>query len=229
MEPESRSYPLYAVRAPLTRWLRVEAESEHDRRGRYRVLDVGAGDAPYRGFFAPFADEYVTVDANDSRADLSGRAEELPIDDGAFDVVLCNQVLEHADDPRQVARELRRVVAPGGIVLASTHGVAPYHPNPHDLWRWTHAGLARLFDEAGEWASVTVTAGSGTASCMMMLLALYVDLAAKRVRVRPVARPLVVALNALGETLDARAADLREPRPGALIANYHVRAEAPRA
>jgi SAM-dependent methyltransferase len=162
-------------------------------------------------------------------ADVTGRAEELPVEDGRFDVVLCNQVLEHADDPRQVARELRRVVAPGGVVLASTHGVAPYHPNPHDLWRWTHAGLERLFVTAGGWASVTVTPGSGTASCMTMLLALYVDLAAKRVGVRAAGRPFVVALNALGEALDRRSPGLREPRPGALIANYHVRAEAPTA
>ena len=228
MRPESRSYPLYAVRAPLARWLEEQARSEHERRGRrYSVLDVGSGARPYERRFAPYAASYVSVDAVAAGADLVGRAEELPVEDAAFDVVLCNQVLEHCDDPRRVAGELRRVVAPGGVVLASTHGVAPYHPNPNDLWRWTHAGLGKLFGEVGEWASISVTAGSGTASCMTMLLALYVDLAAKRVRARALARPVVAALNALGETIDARSPALSEPRPGSLIANYHVRAEAP--
>ena len=228
MRPDSRSYPLYAVRAPLAWWLEEQARAEHERRGRYRVLDVGSGAKPYERFFVPYADAYVGVDAAPGRADLVGRAEELPVDDASFDVVLCNQLLEHCDDPPRVARELRRVVVPGGVVLASTHGVAPYHPNPNDLWRWTHAGLERLFAAAGDWASVTVRPGSGTASCLTMLLAVYVDLAAKRVRARAAARPFVVALNAFGEALDAGSATLREPLPGSLIANYHVRAEATR-
>lgn len=227
MQPESRAYPLYAVRAPLARWLRERARDEHARRGRYRVLDVGAGDKPYEPFFAAYADEYVTVDAANPAADVQAVAEQLPIEDGRFDVVLCNQVLEHADDPQRVVTELRRVVAPGGVVLASTHGVAPYHPNPNDLWRWTHAGLERLFTAGGEWASVSVTPGSGTASCVTMLLALYLDLGAKRFGVRGLARPLVAGLNMIGEAVDARSADLRAPRAGALAANYHVRAEAP--
>jgi SAM-dependent methyltransferase len=224
---ESRSYPLYAVRAPLARWLEEQARHEHERRGRYRVLDVGSGAKPYERHFAPYADAYVGVDAAAS-ADLVGRAEELPVEDASFDVVLCNQVLEHCDDPMRVAAELRRVVAPGGVVLASTHGVAPYHPNPDDLWRWPHAGLERLFLASGEWASVTVRPGSGTASCMTMLLAVYVDLAAKRTGTRALVRPVVAGLNALGEALDARSPALREPRPGSLIANYHVRAEVAR-
>ena len=227
MRLESRTYPLYAVRAPLSRWLEHEAAHEHERRGRYRVLDVGSGAKPYERHFAGYTRAYVGVDAASDAADLVGRAEELPVADGSFDVVLCNQVLEHCDDPALVARELRRVVAPGGVVLASTHGVAPYHPNPNDLWRWTHAGLERLFAAAGDWASVTVRPGSGTASCLTMLLAVYVDLAAKRARVRTLARPLVIGLNAFGETLDARSPALTEPRPGSLAANYHVRAEAP--
>ena len=79
----------------------------------------------------------------------------------SFDVVLCTQVLEHCDDPAQAVRELRRVTAPGGRVLASTHGVQVYHPSPEDYWRWTHAGLRRLFTEHASWESVEVRAGGG--------------------------------------------------------------------
>jgi hypothetical protein len=39
--------------------------------------------------------------------------------------------------------------------------------------------------------------------------------------------PLVAALNALGEAVDARVASLREPIPGSLSANFHVVAEVP--
>lgn len=216
------------MREPLSRWLRVEAARAAADLGRYRLLDVGCGPKPYRPFF-PDAAEYVGVDVEGSPgADLAGVIEALPAPDGSFDVVLCTQVLEHCADPAQAVRELRRVTAPGGRVLASTHGVMVYHPAPEDLWRWTHTGLGRLFRENGDWASVTVQPGSGTGACLAMLLGTYIDLLVKRARLRAVGRPLVAALNLAGGALDRRVAMLREPIPGTLAANYHVVAEVPR-
>jgi SAM-dependent methyltransferase len=224
----SRSYPTYAVRAPLAAWLRAEASRAAADLGRYRVLDVGSGIKPYYPFFEPYADEYVGVDVADPAADLKGTVESLPVADASFDVVLCTQVLEHSEDPGRAVSELRRVVSPGGRVLASTHGVQVYHPNPYDLWRWTHAGLERLFRDHGDWASVTVTPGSGTAACVGMLLAVYGDLALRKAGLGAAARGLVWALNSAAEAIDKRSAAARELRPGALFANYHVVAEAPR-
>jgi SAM-dependent methyltransferase len=226
---ERRDPPLgshtWVVRAPLAAWLRDEAAALAGR--RIRLLDVGCGVKPYYPFFAPVVAEYVGVDPESPAAELVGRVEDLPVESGAFDVVLCNQVLEHCDDPAQAVRELRRVTAPGGAVLASTHGVQVYHPAPDDLWRWTHAGLARLFAENGEWASVTVTAGAGTAACLGMLAAHYIDLLAARLHARRPARLLVAGLNRAAAAADRRSRSLREPGPGTLIANYHVRAVVP--
>ena len=130
-----------------------------------RVLDVGCGVKPYQPYFAPWATSYVGVDlAGNPAADLAGTVEALPVEDGSFDVVLCNQVLEHCDDPAQAVRELHRVAAPGGRVLASTHGVMVYHPSPNDLWRWTHAGLERLFDGERRLELGRRPAGSGYVS-----------------------------------------------------------------
>jgi SAM-dependent methyltransferase len=187
------------------------------------VLDVGAGIKPYYPFFEPYASEYVGVDTAPG-ADLEGTAESLPVPDASFDVVLCTQVLEHANDPAQVVRELRRVVRPGGRVLASTHGAMVYHPNPQDLWRWTHAGLERLFAENGDWSSVTVRPGSGTTACLGMLVSHYLDLLFHRARARRLGRPLVAAVNRAAEALDRTTPLLREPVPGSLFANYHVEA-----
>ena len=80
---------------------------------------------------------------------------------------------------------------PGGRVLLSTHGAMVYHPNPVDLWRWTGAGLERLFRENGDWASVTVSAGSGTASSLAMLNAIYLEHVLRRTPLRPVRGPVV--------------------------------------
>ena len=217
------SSPTYAVRAPLAAWLREEAA----RRPRpYRVLDVGCGVKPYYPFFQPHASEYVGVDVVDNpAADLQGAVESLPVEDGSFDLVLCVQVLEHAEDPAQGVRELRRVVAPGGAVLASTHGVQVYHPAPVDLWRWTHAGLDRLFRDNADWSSLSVRPSSGTTACLGMLVAIYADLLARRAHLAPVGRAVVAGLNRGAAALDRRSTDLREPRSGSLIANFHVVAE----
>lgn len=47
-----------------------------------------------------------------------GRAEAVPFDDGRFDVSLAQLVLHFVTDPEQAARELQRVVRPGGLVGA---------------------------------------------------------------------------------------------------------------
>jgi SAM-dependent methyltransferase len=220
------STPTYHLLHPLSRWLEEEARSAHARHGRYKLLDVGCGVKPYSPLFEPFVSEYVGVDPNpEAGADLVGEVEALPVDDGRFDVVICTQVLEHCDDPAQAVRELRRVTAPGGRVLASTHGVQVYHPAPHDYWRWTHTGLERLFRENGDWQAVTVRPASGTTACLGLLLATYIDLLSRHAHVAPAGRAVVAALNRLTPAIDRRSARLREPGPGSLHANYHVTAE----
>jgi SAM-dependent methyltransferase len=205
----------YAVRKPLVDWLRAQ-----DVTGA-RVLDVGCGDRPYAELF-PGATGF-DVPGN-PYADLHGDIDAIPVEDASFDVVLCLQVLEHVPDPAAAVRELRRVVRPGGRVLLSTHGVYPFHPNPDDLWRWTHQGLERLFLTQAEWTSVSVLPGAGTAATLAMLNAHVIDLLLKRLRVRPLAAPLVALANSVGEALDDAIPLLRSKVPGTLHANYHVEA-----
>lgn len=217
----------YAVREPLLRWLEAEAERAGKRSSPCRVLDVGCGVKPYEPLFRPYASQYVGVDVGNPAADLEGSAEDLPVEAATFDLVLCTQTLEHCLDPAKAVRELRRVVAPGGRVLASTHGVQVYHPAPEDLWRWTHAGLKRLFKENGEWSALSVQPGSGTTACLAMLAAYYVYHVAERTHVSALGRLLIAGLNRAAEAVDARSAILRGVRPGTIHANYHVMAEAP--
>ena len=224
----ARSNPTWVVREPLARWLEREAATAAEARGRYRLLDVGCGCKPYLPYVASHASAYVGVDVVENPlADLHGAVEDLPVEDASFDLVLCTQVLEHCDDPERAVRELRRVLAPGGRLLASTHGVQVYHPSPGDFWRWTHTGLERLFREHADWAALSVVPSSGTAATVCMLLGLYLELATKRTPLARLGRAGVAGLNRLGPALDRRSSRLREPGPGTLFANYHVTADAP--
>ena len=165
-----RTSPIYAVRRPLVDWLAAQDFSG------LRIIDVGCGDRPYEGLLGG-ATAVVGFDIpGNPHADLHGSIDAIPVEDASFDVVLCLQVLEHVEDPAAAVRELRRIVKPGGRVLLSTHGVYPFHPNPDDFWRWTHAGLELLFRDNGPWESVTVRAGAGTATTLAMLVAHVTDL-----------------------------------------------------
>jgi SAM-dependent methyltransferase len=78
---------------------------------------------------------------------VQGDGERLPFADGLFDCVICTETLEHVPDDRLVARELVRVLRPGGVLVLSV-------PDEHSerlLWwlspryRNTPGGHVRIY------------------------------------------------------------------------------------
>jgi 2-polyprenyl-3-methyl-5-hydroxy-6-metoxy-1,4-benzoquinol methylase len=58
--------------------------------------------------------------------------QELPFEDGAFDVVVCFEVLEHLDEAEQAVNEFARILAKGGFVVVSSPNRTVYPSgNPH--------------------------------------------------------------------------------------------------
>ncbi|HEX8856967.1 MAG TPA: methyltransferase domain-containing protein [Thermoleophilaceae bacterium] len=118
-----------------------------------RVLDVGAGDAPYRELFEHV--DYVTTDWSESpheqarEADVIASAERLPVEDQSFDALLFTQVLEHVADPRAVLGEAHRVLRAGGRLFVTVPLVWELHELPYDYWRYTPASLETLAAGAG--------------------------------------------------------------------------------
>ena len=49
-------------------------------------------------------------------------AQDLPYDDGTFDVVVADHMLYHVPDPGRAAAEFARVLRPDGVLLAATNG-----------------------------------------------------------------------------------------------------------
>lgn len=117
------------------------------------VLDVGAGQAPYRELFAHC--DYITTDWDQSlheqslEADVVAAADALPLADGSADAVLLTQVLEHVPKPQAVLHEMARVLRPSGRLFLTAPFVWELHELPHDFWRFTPASLERLLDLAG--------------------------------------------------------------------------------
>lgn len=116
------------------------------------VVDLGAGDAPYRSLFEARGARYLACDIDAPEGDDSLRIDighPLPLADGSAQVVVSFQVLEHVWDLDWYLGEARRLLAPGGRLLLSTHGTWLYHPHPTDFRRWTRPGLLKELEERG--------------------------------------------------------------------------------
>lgn len=117
------------------------------------VLDAGAGNAPYRRYFAHA--RYETADFLQVRKEYAGDITyvgdlaAIPIDDNRFDLVLLSQVLEHVSDPVAVLREMRRVLKPRHLIWASAPLFFEEHEQPFDFYRYTRFGLRHIFEQAG--------------------------------------------------------------------------------
>ena len=75
----------------------------------------------------------------------------LPFEDGAFDAIVSDQVLEHIEGtPQSAVDELFRVLKPQGIALQTTCFINPVHKNPGDYWRFTPDALALMTREHGD-------------------------------------------------------------------------------
>jgi SAM-dependent methyltransferase len=116
--------------------------------GGARVLDVGCGAANgYAPEVAAVAASYLGVDVSERAVALARErgleaqvvedAAQLPFGDASFDVAVCVEVLEHLFRPDDAVAEIRRVLRPGGRLVASAPNAA--------YWR------LRLFALRGTW------------------------------------------------------------------------------
>jgi SAM-dependent methyltransferase len=129
-----------------------------------RVLEVGSGAHGLVFFFGttrgvgvdPLACDYAALfPAWQTRAHtIAAAGERLPFADASFDVVLCDNVVDHAEDPAAIARELARVLAPGGLLFFTVHFHHPVYSAAARLHSaWNAAGLRF---EIGPFADHTV-------------------------------------------------------------------------
>lgn len=115
------------------------------------VVDMGAGEAPYRSLFDDYYGRYIACDllpgpGIDLVFDENGR---LPLESGSADCVVSFQVLEHVWDIDAYLGECLRLLSSQGRLVISTHGTWLYHPHPTDFRRWTRDGLCRELEERG--------------------------------------------------------------------------------
>jgi SAM-dependent methyltransferase len=117
-----------------------------------KILEVGsrceAGQkklANLRGLFNE--SEFIGVDMRPGPGvDQVMKGENLKFKDKSFDLVLCLELLEHANKPWLVTKELQRVIKNTGIIIASSQQNFPIHAHPSDYFRYTPFGISSLFE-----------------------------------------------------------------------------------
>jgi len=115
-------------------WLYLSAIGLLDEAIQRPILHIAPEPNIERKFRALARSDYVAGDlhprhAHHARIDV----ENLDFPDGRFHLVMCNRVLEHVSDFRRAIRELARVLAPDGWLIAQT----PYSALLRDTMEFT--------------------------------------------------------------------------------------------
>jgi SAM-dependent methyltransferase len=140
-----------------------------------RVLEVGSGAHGLIFYFGttrgtgvdPLAASYAGLFPAWQRqaGTCAAHGERLPFRDATFDVVLCDNVVDHAENPARIVAEIARVLAPDGLLYFAVnfhHAIYSVAGRLHSAWNGaglrfeigpfadhtvhlTHRGARRLF------------------------------------------------------------------------------------
>jgi 2-polyprenyl-3-methyl-5-hydroxy-6-metoxy-1,4-benzoquinol methylase len=180
-----------------------------------RLLDAGCGDGRYFGELArapqppqavtatDIAERILATAAAAARRDglevklVRANLEQLPFPDGSFDVVFCSQVIEHLLDPAAGARELARVLRPGGRLVLSTDNRRAYVSAVLNLPRSLAVRALRLQERLHPVLFPHASFGAGELAALLEQAGLRVrELESFRFHLSGVRRPLLLRLTA---------------------------------
>lgn len=152
-EPFSRSWG-FDRGGPVDRYYIERFLASHATDIRGRTLEI-ANRAYTERFGTDVAtSEVLHVEAGNPQATIVGDlADGAGLPGDAFDCFVLTQTLQSIYDVRAAVRTVHRILAPGGVVLATVPGISQIlHPDFDmwgDYWRFTTLAMERLFTEAG--------------------------------------------------------------------------------
>ncbi|HNR85271.1 MAG TPA: class I SAM-dependent methyltransferase [Taishania sp.] len=98
-------------------WLYLRDFSNFFTAPHLKVLHIAPEQCFHKKFKQQKNLDYLTADLVSPIADMHFDLHKIPLEDNQFDVVFCNHVMEHVDDPIQCMSELYRVMKPGGWAI----------------------------------------------------------------------------------------------------------------
>ena len=118
------------------------------------VLEVGSYDVngSLRNIITRFKPStYTGVDiSNGPGVDVVCDARDIIHEFGEenFDFVISTELLEHAEDWKEVIHNIKTVCKEGGIILITTRSFGfPFHAYPNDFWRYEIEDMKKIFSD----------------------------------------------------------------------------------
>lgn len=129
------------------------------------VLNVGSGRDPKWAKYASC--RVINLDIQTfPTANVIADAQCLPFADASVDTIVSYAVLEHTRKPWVIARELYRVLRPGGKIYIGVPFLQPFHASPSDYYRFTLVGLRALL---GDFEEIESGVSAGPASALVFI------------------------------------------------------------
>lgn len=160
-EPVSRQFGSDRGK-PVDRWYIEDFLDRHRDDVRGRVLEVAEN--TYTKWYGDG-----TVTSSDVLYAAEGNADATVVGDlvtgeglteSGWDCFICTQTLQFIADPQAAVHWIHRLLAPGGVVLATVPGISQISTVDDDAWgdwwRFNEKGIRKLFDEAFGPEGVTV-------------------------------------------------------------------------
>lgn len=141
---------LYVVRLAVLRALTCQLDKFSGR-----LLDVGAGNQPYRKMLETRSriKKYVPLDLADNGPYKMNEnvwdGITMPFKDEEFDCAIATEVLEHCPDASVTLGEVHRVLKPDGLLFLTVPFLWPLHDCPNDEYRYTPWSMERHLGNAG--------------------------------------------------------------------------------
>ncbi len=115
-----------------------------------RVLNAGAGNRDLSAWVeGELTNQDIPQGLHNANIHVFSPLHDIPREDGFFDVIFCNAVLEHVKNPEEVIAEFARVCRPGGLLYLAVPFIQPEHKDPTDFQRYTADGLTVLVEKHG--------------------------------------------------------------------------------
>ena len=188
---------------PIDRVYVEEFVGAHSADIRGRVLEIAAADYTTRfGRDVEKVDILMAKDGNPRATIVADLSDAPQIPDDSFDCAIVTQTLQFVYDVRAALKTLERILAPGGVLLATMPGVTKISP-PEDeewgeWWHYTSRSAGRLAEEAFGAGNVEVTAYGNVLSAAGFLYGLAAsDLRPEELEARDRLYEVIVGIRAI--------------------------------
>jgi SAM-dependent methyltransferase len=134
------------------------------------LLDLGGRESPYEQLAQGLPVKWISVDIKKyGRTDVMLEGQRLPFQSGAFDAVLCTQVLGYVPDIFAATHEIYRILKAHGVAILSESAIFPPY-GEGARWRILPEGWKSLLEPFSE---CRVDAECNTVASFFRVLNLY--------------------------------------------------------